>query len=94
MGSVNLSSIDINESSFETKNDISFDPSKLDIYRPEKQIMAETVVKMLIKIMDISNSNLIRNANGLLSKKLPDVNLEWVSHMKKRVPDNKYKMSY
>ena len=94
MGSVNLSPIDINENSFETENNISFDPSKLDIYCPEKQVMSEAVVKMLKKITDLSNSNLLRNANSLLSKILPDVNVEWVGKMKKRLPDNKYKISY
>ena len=90
MGSVNLSPIDISESSFETENNASFDPSKLDIYCPEKQVMTEAVVKMLRNITDLSNSNLIRNANGLLSKKLPDVDVEWVGKLKKRLPDNKY----
>ena len=56
--------------------------------------MTEAVVKMLRKITDLSNSNLIRNANGLLSKKLPDADVEWVGKLKKRLPDNKYKMSY
>ena len=90
MGSVNLSPIDINESSFEAENNVSFDPSKPDIYCPEKQVMTEAVVKMLRKITDLSNSNLTRNANGLLSKKLPDVDVEWVGKLKKRLPDNKY----
>ena len=56
--------------------------------------MIEAVVKLLRKITDLSNSNLIRNANGLLSMKSPDVNVEWVGKMKKRLPDNKCKMSY
>ena len=54
--------------------------------------MSEAIVKMLKKITDLSNSNLIRNANGLLSKKLSDIDVEWVGKLKKRLLDNKYKM--
>ena len=52
LGSVNLSPIDIPENSFETRSNISFDPSKLDIYCPEKQVMTDAVVKMLRKVTD------------------------------------------
>lgn len=37
LGLVNLTPIDIIESSFETENDISFDPLKLDISCDEKK---------------------------------------------------------
>ena len=49
LGFVNLSPIDKPENSFETENDVSFDPSKLDVHRQEKEIMSKAVVKMLKK---------------------------------------------
>ena len=60
MGSVNLSPIDIPEKTLETKENVSFDPSKLDFDSPEKEVMNRAVEKMLNKIVDISNANLLR----------------------------------
>ena len=67
--SINFSPIDIPETAFETKENVSFDPSKLNFSCQEKEIMTAAVVKMLKKISDMSNVNLIKNADGLLSKK-------------------------
>ena len=69
LGSLNASPIDIPENSFETENDISFDILKLDVHCQEKDIIFKAVVKILKKISDLSNANLIKNADGLLSKK-------------------------
>ena len=60
MGSVNLSPIDIPEKTLETKENVSFDPSKLNFDSPEKEVMTRAVEKMLNKIVDISNANLLR----------------------------------
>ena len=49
---------------------------------------------MLKKIIDISNANLIKNADGLLSKLSVNEEVEWVSKDKKRLPDGIYKISY
>ena len=46
LGSVNLSPIDIAESSFETEDAINFDPSKLDTFCPEKKVITEADVQM------------------------------------------------
>ena len=78
LGSVNLSLIDIPVNTFETKENVSFDPSKLDFACPEKEVMSRAVVKMLKKIVDMSNANLLKNADGLLSKKSVDVSVEWI----------------
>ena len=69
MGSVNLSPIDIPEKTLETEENVSFGPSKLDFDSPEKEVMTRAVVKMLNKIVDISNANLVKNANSLFLKK-------------------------
>ena len=78
LGSVNLSLIDIPVNTFETKENVSFNPSKLDFACPEKEVMSRAVVKMLKKIVDMSNANLLKNADGLLSKKSVDVSVEWI----------------
>ena len=49
MNSADLSPIDIPKKVFETEDNVTFDPSKLDMYCPEKKIMREAVVKMLKK---------------------------------------------
>ena len=94
MESVNLSPIDISEKKFEVEENVSFDPLKLNFECPEKEKIARAVVKMLKKIIDISNANLVNNANWLLSKRNVNEEVEWVGKDKKRLPDNRYKLSY
>ena len=65
MGSVNLNPIDIPEDSFEVEGG-KFDPSKLDFYNSEKEKMREAVLKVLKKV-DLSNANIIKNSNGVVS---------------------------
>ena len=89
-----MSPIDITENTFETENNISFDPAKLNIYCPEKELMSKALVKMLKKIADLFNANLIKNADGLSSRKSVDFEVEWIRTSKQRLPQNKYKMSY
>ena len=64
MGSVNLSPINIEISEF---GDI-FDPSKLDYANPEKESTREAVLKVLKKVVDLSNQSLQQNTGGLLAK--------------------------
>ena len=94
MGSVNLLPIDIAEDNFEIEGNVSFDPSKLDYENPDKEKILEAVVKMLKRIIELSNANLKKNADGLLAKLPVDKNIEWVGKDKKQLPDNHYKMSY
>ena len=56
--------------------------------------MTQAVVKMLKKVVDLSNSNLIKNTDGLLPKRTVEHEDEWIRKEKKRVPDNRYNMSY
>ena len=81
MGSVNLSPIDITENAFDVQEGVSFDPSKLDIFCPEKTAITETIVKTLKEITDLSNVKRIY----LLSKRKPsdDENIEWIGSTKK-----------
>ena len=93
-GSINLLPIDIPEKTFEVEDNVQFDPSKLDYDCPEKEKITKAVVKMLKKIMQISNSNLVENADGHLSKRNVDEEVEWIGDDKKRLPEGRYKMSY
>ena len=89
MGSVNLLPIDISEDSFEVEGSIQFDTSKLDYENPEKEKMSEAVVKMLRKVKELSNTNLVKNADEILAKMFVDDNIEWLGKEKKRLPDNR-----
>ena len=93
MGSVNLLPIDVSEETLEVDR-MLFDSSKLDYNNPDKEKMTQAVVKMLKKVVDLSNSSLIKNADGLLAKRTVEHEVEWVGKDKKRLPDNHYKMSY
>ena len=66
MGSVNFTPIVIPENTFEVEDNVQFSPSKLDYEGKEKEKNTKAMVKMLKKIIDISNSNLTKNADGLL----------------------------
>ena len=94
LGSVNLSLINVPVSSFEVKKNVVFDPSKLDFASQEKEIMTGAVVKMVKKIVHMSNANLVKNADGLLSKFDWGVSIEWIGKNKTCLPQNKYKMTY
>ena len=56
--------------------------------------MTQAVVKVLKKVVDLSNLNVIKNTNGLLAKRTVEHEVEWIGKDKKRLPDNRYKMSY
>ena len=92
MGSVNLYPIDMPYNSFEVNENVNFDPSKLDYENPNKAKMTEAVVKALKKVVDISNSNLVKNADGLLSKRPVYNDIEWIRPQKKHLSENRYKM--
>ena len=94
MNSANLTLIYIPEKIFEVKDNITFDPPMLDINCEEKKLMTEAIVKMLKKKADISNSSLNKNADGLLSRKLAEMKVEWIDKSKTRLLSIKYKVSY
>lgn len=86
---VNLIPIDILGHSFEVEGGVAFDPSKLDYGNPNKEKMRQAVLKVLKKVVDLSNANMIRNADGLImSKKSIDQDVEWVGETGKPVPEN------
>ena len=56
--------------------------------------MKEAVLKMLQKVIELSNANLIKKADGLLAKKSVEQDVECVGADKKRLPNDHYKMPY
>ena len=76
MGSVNLIPIDILEDTFKVEGGIEFDPYKLDCENPKKDAIKDSILKVLKKMVDLSNSNLLKNAGGLLATKPMDQDVQ------------------
>ena len=69
--SVKLSPIDVEEDSFISDSKIIFDPSKLDINNPQEKMFSEAIIQKMKLVAEISNSNIVRNAQCfLLTKKI------------------------
>ena len=56
--------------------------------------MSDAVVKCLKHINDISNSDIVRKANGVLSRREVDVPVDWIEQNKQRVSRQKFKVSH
>ena len=56
--------------------------------------MSDAVVKHLNHMNNISNSNIVRNADGVLSRREVDTPVEWIGKNKQRVLPQKIKVSY
>ena len=93
MGSVNLVPIGIPEDSFKVEGG-KFDPSKLDFDNSEKEKMREAVLKVLNKVVDLSNPNTIKNSDGLLATGPVNPNIQWLVETGKCAPENRYVLSY
>ena len=52
------------------------------------------MIKCMENIVRVSNSNLVLNADRLLSKRGVDVPVDWVGNNKIRVPKQKFKSTY
>ena len=66
----------------------------LDLFDEKKKVMRECVVNVLKRIAIVSNVNLVENADGLLSRREKDIEVDWVEKTKTRVPSEKFKTSY
>ena len=67
---------------------------RLDLFGEKKKVMRECVVNVLKRIAIVSNVNLVENADGLLSRRQKDIEVDWVEKTKTRVPSEKFKTSY
>ena len=73
MNSVNLILLDIDPSEFGE----NFHPSKLDFENEDRQKTRESVLKVLRKVVDLSNSNLQKNLDGLLAQNLTKMKISY-----------------
>ena len=78
----------------ESADNGQFDSSHLDFSSVKKEVSIATVVKCLKHICQVSNSNMVSNADGLLSSRAVETPVDWISESKVRVPPQKYKISY
>ena len=56
--------------------------------------MSGAVIQCLGHINDISNSNLVRNADAFLYQKEVEVPVDWIGESKKRVTPSHFKVAY
>ena len=82
MNNVSIFPIEITQSQLNNWVGTKFDPFKLDLFTLEKNSMTDAVVKRLKHTNDISNSNIVRDGNGLLSKKEVEVPVDWIGEKK------------
>ena len=74
LNNVSVSPIDITQDQLNTStNSRDVDPAELDLFGVNKKITANSVIKSLNYMNDISNSNLTINADGVLSRREVDV---------------------
>ena len=93
-GSLNLATTDISEDTFGAEGGTEFDPYKPDYENTEKDAIKDSILKVLKKMVDLSNSNLLKNADGFLATKSIDQDVQWVGDTGKRVPENRFTLSY
>ena len=89
MNSVNLIPFDINQKEFEVDGG-DFDPLRLDFDNRDRQKTRESILRVLKKVVDLSNSNFQKNADDMLATKPYNKNILWVGDSEKCVPENKF----
>ena len=91
---VSISPNDITQEQFNDWPGCEFNTAKLDLFGADKTIMSSAVIQCLRHISDISNSNLVRNADAFLSQKEVEVPIDWTGHSKKHVTPSQFKVAY
>ena len=87
---VSITPIDIKQEQLNVWADNTlFDPSKLDLIDVEKKITSDALYKCLERINNISNSNLVHDADDVLSVRKVDTPIDWVGENKIRVPSHR-----
>ena len=66
----------------------------LDFLSVKKQVSTAAVVKCLKHISQVSNSNLVCNADLLLSSRTVETPVDWTGESKMKVSPQKFKVSY
>ena len=55
--------------------------------------MQDAVLKVLEKVIDLSNANIVKNSDGLLATRCVNPNNQWMGETGKHVPENRYALS-
>ena len=64
------------------------------MFGSDKTLKSAAVVKCLRHINNIYNNNVVRNADGLLSRREVEVPADWIGEPRKRVTPNQFKVAY
>ena len=94
LNNVSISPIDVSQEKLNNWAGVEFNPSKFDLFGSDKALMSAAVVKCLRHINNISNSNVVRNADGLLSRREVEVPVDLIGKSKKRITPNQSKIAY
>ena len=99
MGHVSLHPSDCPYEDFRhySKTGEDFMPQDLQSRDPEKRIKVVEIVQKIFKdAVEVSNTNIIRNANNLLTTLPPDSykDIVWIGTTKQRVESQKFKIGY
>ena len=73
LNKVSISPIEFSQEQLDNWPGTKFDPSKLDLLGLEKNTISDAIIKSLKHVNNISNSNIVRNVNGVLSRREVDV---------------------
>ena len=94
LNNISISSIDITQQQLNVWAETPFHPKKPDNYGIEKNTMTDAVIKSLKHMNDISNSNIVRNADELLLRKEFAALVAWIGEHKQRLLPQKFKVFY
>ena len=94
LNNVSVTPINISQNQLNTWADTDFNPAELNLFGMNKTIMYNAVIKCLKYMNDISNSNLTRNADGVLSRREIDISVDWIGENSQRIPPQKFKTFY
>ena len=91
LNNLTISPVDIKKVELDKWAGQQFDPLRLDLYGDQKKVMTECIVEALKHICRISNSNIVQNADGLLSRRQEEIPVDWIGEIKTRIPSQKFK---
>ena len=94
LNNVSVTPINISQNQSNTWAETDFNPAELDLFGMNKTIMYNAVIKCLKYMNDISNSNLTRNADGVISGREIDISVDWIGENSQRIPPQKFKTFY
>ena len=95
LNNVSIKTLDITQADFKqwTESGLGLEPQYLELFGEKKKIMRECVVSVLKHMVQISNSNLLRNADDSLARIDKYLKVKWV-RKNMRVDTTKFPTTY